>query len=151
MTNISVIRENIQGIRDESPDSPMVLDHVSAIETCVDLIEQGIDPETDYTFNKQIFTREDVRIAVKNNIHADNIIRCIDMLLNSGQEYQAALKLSCIAHNEMSCPIDSFPDECMAQEPNCENNKSSERGLICWIYYFINKARREKADETRTD
>ena len=43
MTNISVIRENIQAIRDENHDESynvFINDHVSAIETAVELMEK---------------------------------------------------------------------------------------------------------------
>ena len=100
MTNISTIRENLQGIREEnSPErdsyNPMIHDAVSAIETCVDLIEQGIAPEADYHFNPAILTREDVKIVVANNKYADGIMKFIDLLLDGSKVDKRALEIAC--------------------------------------------------------
>ena len=108
--------------------------------------------ETDYHFNEAILTREDVWIAITNNKFADNIMRFIDMLLETDKVNQRALEI-------LSKDTKTF----VKDSPRCENcsiyndwlhNDTGYDESVCHrcnMNHAINQARQETTDAEKKE
>ena len=70
---------------------------IANCEAAKQIVRKVFPDDFDYEppFHPQIFSREDVKTAIAGNPYADNIMRYIDMLLDTNKVTMRALELAC--------------------------------------------------------